>query len=498
VDRAGSAMRSRSRHAVADADADIGTHPAGRSGLRRLAEVAFISLFFAVVLFAAVPMGANRDWAWSPIVVLLAVLAIWHALGLGITDGHAIRPVERLPLIVLIFGFVLVVVAGIVQISPLVPASWRSELYARAASVLGHPIEAMISINADASRAALMKIAATGAIFVMARATFRDRRRARLFLILFLATAILVTAYGLLMQATNGSCYVFSYSKRSDLAPPGREYLCALSGTFVNSNSYAAYTGMALVVALGLIFSRRPVSSEQSRGFATRPSLAAWLTGDRAVYMAMALLLFGGILLSESRAGFGATLLGAILLGTALLRGRWPSRPAVGWALAVAILFGAALVVITGSAFFHKMSNLADQDILGRFRIWQLSVAAIGQSPWLGWGLGTFPDLYPLVQPADLQIGNHKAPSTILEWMLDLGIPAAMCGFATVLVPVAICLRGCWRRRTDRYLPAVAFAASMVAILHSVVDFSLQIPAIGFVVSALLGLGWAQAFRRTE
>lgn len=498
MDRAGSAMRSRSRHVVADEDAEPGTHPARRSGLRRLAEIAFITLFFAVVLLAAVPMGANRDWAWSPIVVLLAGLAIWHALGLGIIDGHAIRSAERAPLMVLVVCFVLVVVAGIVQISPLVPASWRPELYARAASVLGHPIEAIISINADASRAALMKIAAAGAIFVMARATFRDRRRARLFLILFLATAILVTAYGLLMQATNGSCYVFNYSKRSDLAPPGRQYLCALSGTFVNSNSYAAYAGMALVVALGLIFSRRPVNSEPSGGFATRPSLAAWLTGDRAVYMAMSLLLFGGLLLSESRAGFGATVLGAILLGIALLRGRRPSRPGVGWALAVAILFGAALVVITGSAFFHKMSGLADQDILGRFRIWQLSVAAIRQSPWLGWGLGTFPDLYPLFQPADLQIGNDKAHSTVLEWMLDLGIPPAICGFATVLVPIAVCLRGCWRRRTDRYLPAVAFAAAMVAILHSVVDFSLQIPAITFLVSALLGLGWAQAFRRTE
>jgi len=496
VDRAGSPMRSRVRHA--DAEAEIGLHPSRRSGLRRLAEIAFITLFFAVVLLAAVPLGANRDWAWSPIVVLLAILALWHALGLGIIDGHAIRSAERLPLIVLILCFVLVVMTSIVQISPLAPASWRAELYARAVAVLGHPIEAIISINADASRAALMKIAAAGAIFVMARATFRDRRRARLFLILFLATAVLVTAYGLLMQATNGSCYVFNYSKRSDLAPPGRQYLCALSGTFVNSNSYAAYAGMALVVALGLTFSRRPVSAEQSGGFATRPSLAAWLTGDRAVYMAMSLLLFGGILLSESRAGFGATVVGAILLGIALLRGRWPSRPAVGWALAVAILFGAALVVITGSAFFHKMAGLADQDILGRFRIWQLSVAAIGQSPWLGWGLGTFPDLYPLFQPADLQIGNDRAHSTILEWMLDLGIPAAMCGFATVLVPLAVCLRGCWRRRTDRYLPAIAFAAPMVAILHSVVDFSLQIPAIGFIVSALLGLGWAQAFRRTE
>jgi hypothetical protein len=28
------------------------------------------------------------------------------------------------------------------------------------------------------------------------------------------------------------------------------------------------------------------------------------------------------------------------------------------------------------------------------------------------------------------------------------------------------------------------------------VDFSLQIPAIGFVTSAVLGMGWAQAFHR--
>jgi hypothetical protein len=33
--------------------------------------------------------------------------------------------------------------------------------------------------------------------------------------------------------------------------------------------------------------------------------------------------------------------------------------------------------------------------------------------------------------------------------------------------------------------------------LHSIVDFSLQIPAIGFIVSAFLGMGWAQAFSRT-
>jgi len=491
-------MTSSARNAAADAGEEIGRYRRRRPALRRAGEVSFVFLFFAIVLFAAIPMGANRDWAWGPIVVLLGVLAVWNALGLGVGDGHVLRPAELRPLIALVLCFLVVLAMGIVQISPLVPPAWRSDLYARAASVLGHPVVAIISLNSDASLSVLMKIIACGAIFIMARAICRDRRRARLFLLFFLATAALVTAYGLVMQATNGSCYVFNYSKRSDLAPPGRQYLCALSGTFVNSNSYAAYAGMALVVALGLMVSRAPSPSDKTDAATPRPAAAAWFTGARAVYLAMALLLFGCLLLSESRAGFGVTVLGALLLGATLLRGRWPSHPVLGWALAAALLVGAVFALIAGSAFFHKMAKLTDDDALGRFRLWQLAVSAIAQSPWLGWGLGSYPDLYPMLQPPDLHNANDKAHSTPLEWLLDLGIPAAMCAFATVVAPLAVCLRGCWRRRTDRYLPAVAFAASMVAILHSLVDFSLQIPAIGFAVSALLGMGWGQAFRRNE
>jgi O-antigen ligase len=491
-------MKPQLSAAIADAGPEMGMQATRRPVMLRLTEAAFIGLFFAVVLFAAIPMGANRDWAWSPIVVLLGGLAVWQALGFGIADGHVLRPAEWRPLTVVVLCFVIVVAVGIVQTLPVVPPSWRSDLYGRAASVLGHPVTAIVSLNADASRAILMKIVACGAIFIMARAICRDRRRARLFLVLFLATAALVTAYGLVMQATNGSCYVFNYSKRPDMAPPGRQYLCALSGTFVNSNSYAAYAGMALVAALGLMLSRAPSLSEKTDVATPRPAAAAWFTGARAVYLATALLLFGCLLLSESRAGFAATVLGGLLLGVSLLRGRWPSRPALGGALAAAILVGAVLALIAGSAFFHKMAKLSDEDIVGRFRLWQIAISAIEQSPWLGWGLGSFPDLYSLLQPPDLQIASDKAHSTPLEWLMELGIPGAICAFATVLVPLGVCLRGCWRRRTDRYLPAVAFAASMVAVLHSLIDFSLQIPAIGFIVAALLGMGWAQAFRRYE
>ena len=73
------------------------------------------------------------------------------------------------------------------------------------------------------------------------------------------------------------------------------------------------------------------------------------------------------------------------------------------------------------------------------------------------------------------------------------GLPA----LAVCAIPWGICLVGALRRR-QRQLATLAFSASAVAILHSMIDFSLQMPAIGFVVSALLGLGWAHAFSSTE
>jgi hypothetical protein len=64
------------------------------------------------------------------------------------------------------------------------------------------------------------------------------------------------------------------------------------------------------------------------------------------------------------------------------------------------------------------------------------------------------------------------------------------------LIPWAACLVGAWRRRRHRYLAVAAVAVPGIAMLHSAVDFSLQIPAIAFITAAFLGMGWAQTFYR--
>jgi hypothetical protein len=86
------------------------------------------------------------------------------------------------------------------------------------------------------------------------------------------------------------------------------------------------------------------------------------------------------------------------------------------------------------------------------------------------------------------------AHNTLLEIAADMGVPIAALvalGWVTILVTL-IC--GVRHRSRDLIVPISALAVAMLATLHSLVDFSLQIPGYGIVALALIGTGLAQSF----
>ena len=466
--------------------------------LRGLADWSVAALFFAVVSFAALPMGANRDWAWAPIAVILGALAVLVACGVGTSKGFEVSQAERKPLLALVACFALFVLFGLFQMSTMAPSSTTAWLYEAAARLLGSAHAPVPDLAIDAARNTLLKCLSCGAIFLTARALCRDRDRARLLLLMFVAGAILVVAYGVLMQATTHSCYLGSYLKKVG-AYQSTDH-CVMSGTFVSSNSFGCYCGMGMVAAMALIFAGRRRKGDQPYGYDEddEEGIVASLTGFRVTMLAVCLLLLGGLLYSASRAGLATTLASAAALAAMMLRGRWRSRPdLVRIFVAISVVVGIVVLVIAGNTIVDKAIRASDGG--DRMQIWRASLNAVRMSPWLGWGLGSFADIYAIVQPMTLPIPNDLAHSTPLETMVEVGVPMAVVGFAIVLIPWGVSLYGALtRRRAHRYLPGAAFAVAAVPILHSVVDFSLQMPAIGFVVSALLGMGWAQAFGRRE
>jgi len=488
-------------HAPEEIVYDSDATPPGRpllAMIRRLANWLLTVTFFAVVVLAALPMGANRDWAWGPIAVIIGLLAVAAAAGIGSRSGFEVIKRERLPLLALIVCFLLFILFGLIQMATWAPLSGSTWFYETAARLLGSAHAPVPDLAIDASRNTLLKCLTCGVIFLMARTLCRDRARARLLMMMFIAGALLVLAYGFLMQLQNNSCYVGSYLKKVGAYQPTDR--CLMSGTFVSSNSFGCYCGMALVAAMALIFAGRRRRGDMPYGYDEddEESFVASLTGFRVTMLAACLLLLGGLLYSASRAGVAATLASGAVLAVLLLRGRWHSRPGLARLfVGVAIIVGLVVLAIAGNTIVDKVAGGFDGG--DRIRIWLAALQAIRMSPWLGWGLGSFADIYAVLQPVSLPVANDLAHSTPLETMVEVGVPMALFGYAIVLIPCGVALYGALtRRRAHRYLPGAAFAVALVPILHSMVDFSLQMPAIAFVVSALLGMGWTQAFGRRE
>jgi hypothetical protein len=450
--------------------------------------------FFAIVTIAALPMGGNRDWVWAPIAVAIGVLAVMVSVGPGFRQGLDICDAERRPFVAVIACFLFLVLFGVFQMSAVAPASGSAWYYETAARLLGHAHAPVPALAIDAARNTLLKILTCGAIFVLARVICLDRRRARLLLLMIVLSAVLAVVYGLLMQAAANSCYVGSYLKKVGDYLPGDS--CVMSGPFVNSNSFGCYCGMGIVAAMTLAFADRRRQGEMPYGYGEHEEegLLASLTGFRLTMMAICLFLLGSLLWSASRAALIATGAGGAAVALLMLRDRWHSRPdLVRWGVGAAIVVAAVVMLIAGGRIVTKTSVGSEGG--GRGAIWGASLEAVGLSPWFGWGLGSFADIYAVVQRPSLPIPNDLAHSTPLETMVEVGVPVALVAFAMVLIPWGLSLLGAFRRRpAHRYLPVAAFAVAAVPILHSMIDFSLQMPAIGFVVSAVLGLGWAQSF----
>ncbi|WP_428681593.1 O-antigen ligase family protein [Reyranella sp.] len=464
---------------------------------RRAIDKIAVFMFFGLVGLAALPMGGNRDWAWAPLCVLFGLIAIPVALGIGVRDRHAVGAAERLPLAMLLGCWLSFAAFALWQTTTWTPLTADAWLFARAAEILGKAHAPIPAIAADAARNSLLKCLACALIFLTARALSQDRDNARWSLVALVASGVLVVSYGIAMQVSTNSCYLGSYLRKQFEFTPGDR--CLMGGTFVNSNSFACYMGMCVVAALALLFGGNPKKAHVPYGHYEEEDvrLIDWLTTPRVVLLAASLLMLGGLLISASRAGVGASVAGMLFLGLLMMRGRWRSHPRLGAAFILGIVALLFVGIIAGGALLTKFAVASDD--ASRLRIWLAAIQAIGMSPWLGWGLGGFGDVFTLLQPSDSLQPNDIAHSTPLETIVELGVITAIPAILVVLLLWAVCLRGALKRRLSRrYLPAAAFSVAAISILHSLVDFSLQIPAIGFATAALLGMGWAQSFGRRD
>lgn len=431
----------------------------------------------AVVLLAAIPAGGNRPIAWT--LLAFAILGLF----LGQILLSAVRPaavaLSRAMWPALLYG--LVVAWGVVQVLLPVPDAAAHPVW----SLVPDGAPARIGADPGAGAHIAMRLATYAMIAWILAASALNSLRAWGFLRAVGIFSALMAIYAI-WAMVNGANPVLG----DGFIVPGYT-----TGTFVNRNSYAFYAAMGLFanVAVYLQLSQRG-ALEGGHVFAgLRDYLENFFRGAW-LYAGGALLCGAALVLTQSRAGAAAALLGVLVFAICMLR-----RQRVGQGAVWLVMFG--LLAYAGYSFgAGTLERLMSLDgASGRFEIYARILPVILDRPLLGHGAGAFHDTFRAHVPVGLaQAEWDYAHNTYLENAYEFGLPAAALLYLALGLVALRCVIGLRVRDADTAIPAMTLAVLATGAAHSALDFPLQMPGAAALFAVLLGIGWAQSFSKDD
>lgn len=445
----------------------------------------------SLVALAPLPLASNRPLPAALLSLGAALLlAVW-ALRLGLTGKGISIPPARLAWSLALFGLVCLWI--VVQWLPIVPADLADPIWSVAGHTLGTDLPGRISVNPNETLSGLMRLLAYAAIFWLTLQLTRNAARAQLAVTWIAVFGTIYAFYGLVAYLA-GNEWLLIYRKWA--------YWESLTGTFVNRNSFAAFLGLCLICAFSKLLDRISPTLAIKRPFRQKLVVVIeTLTLRAALPLAAVVTLALALVLTSSRGGVMVSCAALLVLLVIYARGRslkWRHVGAVG-ALTLAIA-GVALATSGGPLSKRYAEQSAALSESGRAAVYGIVADAIMSSPWTGTGFGTFPDVFPAYRNADglPQVTWDKAHNTYLENALELGVPAAVLLNLSLLLLVLQTARGVRNRRRGWTIPAIGVSASVLLGLHSLVDFSLQMPAIAALYACIMGMAVSQSWSQDE
>lgn len=291
----------------------------------------------------------------------------------------------------------------------------------------------------------------------------------------FLATQTLIRSSQAKKLAVVLAFYGFAiaaFALVQGVAPNGKLYWLRqprmggwIYGPYVNHNHYAGL--MELLIPIPLLIALSHLVPERER-------MAA---GTAAAIMV------GTVFLSGSRGGMISVFVELMIVAVLMIRKHRTFRIAIG-AVAFAVVLVSMLTWLGGKELTHRVSSISTEargEISGgtRFAIDRDSVRMFMHRPVLGWGLGTFPVVYPQFRSFYTNFFVNEAHNDYLQFLVETGLAGFGIGvwFVAIVYRRARAKIGNWSSNVSS-ATTLACALGVVGILvHSLFDFNLQIPA---------------------
>jgi len=455
--------------------------------VRPLFDRAAFWLLLALILWAPVPLGSNRPWAWAILEIGLFTAGLLWLAGYARRETRPSAAVRAAWPALALLGLWLLFL--LLQWVPLPAQIVRflspraADLHAAANYIAGER-SLTLSVDPHASFVFWLKHCAYAIAFAMTLLLVHGRTR------LVLLCGVIV-ACGL-VQAFYGS---FLHLARIDFAVLGMPipHSSQASGSFVNRNHLAGLLEMCLAVGIGLMVAQLEDRPRRSWNEFLRDTATLLLSG-KAMLRLMLVIMVVALVMTRSRMGntaFFSSMLVAGALGLALSR-----QAPRGTVLLIASLVVIDIALI--GAWFgvektvQRITETTVQNVEERVDPSVYAVKIIEDYPLVGTGGGTFYTTFTRYRGHDIPGYYDHVHNDYVQYLAETGILGAV-PFGLLIVASLACAILAQARRRDPLARGVAFGVVMgiVAIgIHSTVDFNLQIPANTFLFMILLALGW--------
>jgi O-antigen ligase len=481
-------FRTSSFSAARDADAAIAGIARAKafSANNAIVERILFWAFIAGLAWCPFWFGSHAVLAWGINAVLFPGLVAIYELSLLIRGERHPVAVWQIKVPAALFGVVVLWI--LIQNATWTPAWFHHPIWQLTAAALDQPVDGSISVDRELTRVALLRLITTASVFLIALQLCREASRANILLKSVAAIASAYAAYGLAAHWLWPDRILWF----EDLFNHN-----FVHSTFINANSFAAYAGIGVVAFCALILGLYR-NEFASVGGSIRFRIATFIevTGHKGVaLLGGAFVMLVALLLSGSRGGIAATTLALLVLAALTLRLRKnqsaEQREAI---IVVGVLFVAATFLAFDDIVAGKVSQQGFRSE-SRMALYIITIRSILDAPVLGYGYGTFMDVFPMFRDQSLSTLTawQMAHNTFLEMLQGLGLVFGSMLVASVGLLVWRCIKGAATRQMNETLPCVAASVAVLLGVHSLVDFSLQIQAIAITFMALLGAGVAQS-----
>lgn len=434
---------------------------------------AFVACLGVFLALAPIPLGSNRPFFWALNAMAVGLLTFAWLCTTGLQAQRLRIPLSAFRWPALAFG--LAIAFMMVQILPLPMLQAPATLWTEAGQALERTLPGVISVYPGATLWMILRYLSYGLLFFLVAQIAAEPHRALVLLRIVFALTVAHAGIAILFLFQFGDTLLFM---------PKWAYSGTATGFFVNKNSFATFlafgtgAGSALLVAA--------IQSDRNR---TRRRTVRFddVLISFGLYGVGLVIILSALFLTGSRMGTFVGLIG-LCLPPLVAIGRLDRR---GWAGAIVlglILVVTLLLMLSGKGLTERIGSLetaTDERLL----LYRQVLDLIRAGSWHGYGGGTFADAFQLAHrlPLSADVVWDAAHNLYLELIADLGVFALAPLAAVLLIAVPIL-----RNPGIDPIRLSAAIAILIAAIHSLVDFSLQIEANAFVFITLIAAGWAK------